>query len=65
MLRWMGRDGYILAPDVAARLIAEGVVEKPPTSKRDVAATQKAFNIWAEQSGRGLTQISQVLAYSV
>ncbi len=65
MLRWMGRDGYILAPDVAARLIAEGVVDKPPTSKRDLAATQEAFNTWAGQSGRGLTQISQVLAYSV
>lgn len=65
MLRWMGRDGYILAPDVAARLIAEGVVDKPPTSKRDMAATQEAFNIWAEQSGRGLTQVSQILAFSM
>ncbi|WP_306200676.1 DNA-3-methyladenine glycosylase I [Ruegeria discodermiae] len=65
MLRNMGKDGFILSPDVSARLVAEGVVDKPPTSKRDMAATQAAFNTWAEQSGRGLTQISQVLAYSV
>ena len=65
MLRFMGRDGYVMSPDVAARLIAEGVVAKPPTSKRDMAAVQAAFNTWMEQSGRGLTQISQVLAYSV
>ena len=65
MLRQMGRDGYILSADVVARLKAEGIVEKPPTSKRDLAATQAAFNAWAEQSGRCLTHISQVLAFSV
>lgn len=65
VLRSMGKDSYILSPDVVARLIAEGVVDKPPTSKRDLAATQAAFNSWAEQSGRSLTHISQILAYSV
>lgn len=65
MLRMMGRDGYILSPDVVTRLKAEGVVEKPPTSRRDLAATQAAFNAWAAQSGRCLTHISQVLAFSV
>ena len=61
----MGKDGYILSSDVVARLKAEGIVDKPPSSKRDLAATQSAFNAWAEQSGRGLTQISQILAFSV
>ena len=65
MLRFMGRDGYVLSPDVTARLIAEGIVAKAPTSKRDMAAVQAAFNTWMTQSGRGLTQISQVLAFSV
>ncbi|MBE1285525.1 MAG: 3-methyladenine DNA glycosylase [Rhodobacteraceae bacterium] len=65
MLRSMGRDGFILSPDVVARLIAEGIVDKAPSSKRDLAATQTAFNTWSEQSGRGLTQISQILAFSV
>jgi 3-methyladenine DNA glycosylase Tag len=65
VLRSMGKDSYILSPDVVARLIAEGVVDRPPTSKRDLAATQAAFNAWADQSGRSLTHISQILAYSV
>lgn len=65
MLRQMGRDGYILSPDVIARLKAEGILEKPPASKRDLAAIQEAFNGWMAQSGRCLTQISQILAYSV
>ena len=65
VLRSMGKDGYILSPDVVTRLKAEGIVDKPPTSKRDLAATQAAFNAWAEQSGRGLTHISQILAFSL
>ncbi len=64
-LRWMGKDSFILSQDVTARLIAEGVVAKPPTSKRDLAAVQAAFNAWRDQSGRSLTEISQVLAMSV
>jgi 3-methyladenine DNA glycosylase Tag len=65
MLRQMGKDSFVLSPDVTARLIAEGVVDKQPTSKRDLAAVQTAFNAWVKQSGRTLTEISQVLAYSV
>ena len=65
VLRSMGKDGFILSTDVVARLVGEGVVDKTPTSKRDLAAVQQAFNSWSEQSGRGLTQISQVLAFSV
>lgn len=61
----MGRDCFILSLDVVARLVAEGVVDKTPTSKRDLAAAQDAFNVWSMQSGRCLTQISQTLAFSV
>lgn len=64
-LRNMGRDSYVMSPDVAARLVAEAVVDKPPSSKRAMNNVQSAFNIWMEQSGRGLTQISQILAFSV
>lgn len=65
MLRSMGRDSFILSPDVTARLIAEEVVDRPPTSQRDLRAVQDAFNTWAAQSGRGLTAISQTLAFSI
>lgn len=65
VLRMMGKDSFVLSPDVTARLIAEGVVDKPPTSKRDMAAVQAAFNDWAVQSGRSLTEISRTLAMSI
>jgi len=65
VLRDMGKDSFILSNDVTARLIAEGVVDKAPSSKRDMAAVQDAFNLWREESGRSLTEISRVLAMSV
>ncbi len=64
-MRFAGRDSFILSRDVTARLIAEGVVEKAPTSKKAMAAVQSAFNTWMEQSGRSLTEISRVLAMSL
>lgn len=65
MLRSMGRDSFILSQDVVARLIAEGVVDRPPTAQRDMRAVQDAFDTWSAQSGRGLTAISQTLALSI
>lgn len=64
-LRRMGVDGFVLSPDVVARLIAENVVAKAPSSRRDMAAVQAAFNTWSAQSGRSLTEISQILAASI
>lgn len=64
-MRFAGRDSFILSQDVVARLIAEGVVDKPPTSKKAMRATQDAFNTWMDQSGRSLTEISRVLAMSL
>lgn len=65
LLRYMGKDGYILSKDVVARLIAEGVIDKAPSSKKAQAAVQGAFNTWAGQSGQSLTVISRVLAQSI
>lgn len=64
-LRTMGLDSFILTKDVSAALVREGVVAKPPTSARDLAATQSAFNDWAAQSGRPFNHISRILAFSV
>jgi len=64
-LRFMGLDSFILSADVCARLIAEGIIDKQPTSQKAMAAVQEAFNTWNEQSGRSLTEISRVLAMSV
>ena len=64
-LRQMGVDSWILSDDVVAVLVDEGVVTQTPTSKRDLAAVQAAFNHWCEQSGRNLTTVSRVLALSI
>ena len=64
-MRFMGRDSFILSRDVTARLVAEGVIDKTPTSQTAMRAVQGAFNTWMDQSGRGLTQISRILALSV
>ena len=64
-LRFMGKPGYILSSDVVARLIAEGVIDKTPTSKSGMNQVQAAFNAWQSESGRNLTEISRVLALSL
>jgi 3-methyladenine DNA glycosylase Tag len=64
-LRFMGKDSYVLSRDVVARLIAEGVVDKEPSSKSAMTAVQGAFNTWREQSGRSLKEISRTLAMSI
>ena len=63
-MRFAGRDSFILSQDVTTRLIAEGIIDKPATSKTALKAVQAAFNDWMEQSGRSLTEISRVLAMS-
>ncbi|WIY26126.1 DNA-3-methyladenine glycosylase I [Parasedimentitalea psychrophila] len=63
-MRFAGRDAFILSRDVTARLIAEGVIDKTATSKTAMRAVQRAFNTWMDQSGRGLNEISRVLAFS-
>ncbi len=64
-LRRIGKDGFILTKDVVTALTGAGVVDKPPTSKKDLAAVQAAFNAWHEESGRPYAQISRILALSV
>ena len=65
VLRFMGVDSFIISTDVGKALIREGVVDKPPSSKRDLDAVQAAFNHWREESGRPFTQISRILACSI
>ncbi len=64
-LRFAGLDTPIMSRDVVAALIAEGVVDKNPTSQRDLKAVQTAFNEWRAESGRSLSEISRTLAISV
>lgn len=64
-LRFMGKDSFVLSRDMVAALIREGVVTTEPKSQRDLKLVQQAFNQWSEESGRPLTHISKVLAFTV
>ena len=64
-LRFIGKDTPMFSRDVVKALVHLEVVDKEPTSKRDLATAQAAFNQWRAESGRDLCQISRVLACSV
>ncbi|MEQ9519225.1 MAG: DNA-3-methyladenine glycosylase I [Parvibaculum sp.] len=63
-LRFSGVDSWIMSSSVVAALIAAGVVDKAPTSKRALVEVQAAFNAWRAESGRSITEISRILALS-
>lgn len=63
-LRMVGKDTFLLTDDVVAVLKAEGVVDKMPTSQRDLKKVQAAFNVWQRQSGRSLAEISRILSFT-
>ena len=64
LFRWMGKPSFITSRDVAAALIDAGVIDKPPSGRKDLQAVQAAFNGWARETGRDLTAISRILAMS-
>lgn len=64
-LRLIGKDTFVLTDDVVAALKAQGIVDKRPTSKRDLVATQQAFNQWHEESSMPYSHLSRLLAHTV
>jgi 3-methyladenine DNA glycosylase Tag len=64
-LRAIGKPAFILTDDVVDALTREKVIARAPRTREDRAAVQAAFNVWARQSGRNLTEISRILAMSV
>ncbi len=65
LLRMLGKDTFVPTNDVVAALKAQGIVDKVPSSLRDKAAVQTAFNTWQAESGRPLCQLSWMLAHTV
>jgi len=64
-LRMVGKDTFLLTEDVVVALMAQGIVDKKPTSKADLQKVQSAFNDWQQQSGRPFCQLSRMLAMTV
>ena len=63
-LRMVGKDTFVLSPSVVAAL-RHWAGLAPPKNRADRAAAQAAFNAWAEETGRPLSQLSLILALSV
>ncbi|PKM32549.1 MAG: 3-methyladenine DNA glycosylase [Gammaproteobacteria bacterium HGW-Gammaproteobacteria-12] len=64
-LRMVGKDTFVPTDDMVAALKAQGVIDKAPTSLKDLATVQAAFNQWQVESGRPLCQLSVMLAHTV
>lgn len=65
VLRSIGKDTFILTPDVLKGMKRAGVPIPSASSKSGLARAQTAFNTWREQSGLPLCALSRVLACSV
>ncbi len=64
-LRAIGKDTFLITRDVSAYLVGQGIVDKNPTSQRDLQSVQAAFNQWHQESGRTMAEISRVISCSI
>ncbi len=64
VLRFLGKDTFMLSNDVVGYLVSSGIVAKNPTGKGDLMKVQEAFNAWSEESGRPLCQVSRIIGMS-
>lgn len=63
-LRRLGVDTFILSSDVESHLRSNGIITGGKNTKSSLKATNKAFAEWQQESGRSLSEISQIIAYS-
>ena len=64
-LRMAGKDTFILNKDVTTALVAQGVIDRQPTTIAALAACQHAFNQLQQDSSRPLCQLSMMLSMTV
>ena len=66
LLRFLGRDSYILTNDLILCLRDSGVpLSAKGTSKKDMKLAQAQINEWAQETGLPLTHISRICAMSI
>lgn len=66
LLRFLGRDSFILTNDLMLCLRDSGVpISEKGTSKKDLKLAQAQINEWAKESGLPLTHISRICALSI
>lgn len=66
LLRFLGRDSFILTNDLVLCLRDSGVpLSAKGTSKKDMKLAQAQINEWAQETGLPLTHISRICAMSI
>jgi 3-methyladenine DNA glycosylase Tag len=66
LLRFIGKDSFVLSMDVVACLREAGLdISENPSSKRDMRKIQEQFNAWVEETGLPLTHLSRICAMSI
>jgi 3-methyladenine DNA glycosylase Tag len=66
LLRFLGKDGFMLSRDVVWCLRDAGLdIAEAPTSKRDLAKIQQQFNAWADATKLPYTHLSRICAMSI
>jgi 3-methyladenine DNA glycosylase Tag len=66
LLRFVGKDCFVLSMDVVACLRDGGLdISENPSSKKDLRKIQEQFNAWVEETGLSLTHLSRICAMSI
>lgn len=63
-LRLLGKDTFLLTPDVVTGLRALGLLTASETSKTGMAQAQEVFSAWAAETGRPMAELSVMVARS-
>jgi 3-methyladenine DNA glycosylase Tag len=66
VLRNMGKDTFVVTPDVVRCMQRAGVdIKDNPSSQREMKLIQEQFNRWHDESGTPYSHISRICALSV
>jgi 3-methyladenine DNA glycosylase Tag len=66
LLRFIGKDSFVLSMDVVACLRDAGLdISENPSSKKDLRKIQEQFNAWVDETGLPLTHLSRICAMSI
>lgn len=63
-MRMVEKDTFLITRDVVAVLMNEGVIDREPTSKKDMRRVQYAFSTWQQECGRDLCEISRIVSFT-
>ena len=64
VLRGLGKDTFRLSNDVEAYMRSRDIVTGGLQTKTSLKAIQNQFNLWQQETGLSLTEMSMILAYS-